>query len=153
MLAPKYRINAVPDGYNRYITSSGCHQHNKTSNIERGWGFAQISNRLLLPPDGIPMKPNTCGELLGQAWLALPWTKDAKRHKKGDSDEGVPTGSQGWTLFFNTSNFVGPVGFFLPDLWSELSSGYRKIVGRALDVRPGIAGALAMEQNRSPHFE
>jgi len=98
------------------------------------------------------MKPGTCGELLGQGWMALPWTKAALRHGS-DGDEGVPTGANGWTLFFNAANFVGPVVFILPDLWSELSGGYREIVGRGHDARHAHVGSMAMEVAQGPHFE
>ena len=37
-------------------------------------GIAQLSNRLLIPPDALPFAGNPNGEFLGYAWMALPFT-------------------------------------------------------------------------------
>jgi hypothetical protein len=143
---PKYRINGTPNGYNHEISSPGWGFGKPAALEPRDMGIAQLSNRLLLPPDGLTFKPGTAGELLGNAWMALPLTD----RKQGG---GVSTGDQSWTLFLNASNFKGPVACWLPETWSRLSQGYREIDGRGLDARPGLMSGGAMEVNTVPYME
>jgi len=37
-------------------------------------GIAQLSNRLLIPPDALPFQGNPNGQFLGYTWMALPFT-------------------------------------------------------------------------------
>src|SRR5262249_54222540 len=53
----------------------------------------------------------------------------------------------------NTTNFKGPVAFYLPDTWTEVAKGYSTDIGRGMDTRPGIAGSAAMEFNTVPYFQ
>lgn len=145
-VTPKYRMNATPNGYTHEISSPGW-GFGKTSALEPGqMGIAQLSNRLLVPPDGLTFERESNGKILGNAWMVLPITSST-----GGLD--VPTGNQSWTLFLNSENFKGPVAFFLPQTWSRLSRGYKTIVGRGLDARPGLMGSGAMEVNTVPYFE
>ena len=84
--------------------------------------------------------------MIGNAWMALPLTQ-AKKKSPG------PTGEICWTLFLNTSNFNGPVAFWIPEIWSHLSRSYPVIDGRGLDSRPGRMASGAMEINTVPYFE
>jgi hypothetical protein len=112
---PKYRINGVPSGYNFQVSSPG------------GWGFgdiapmtddqvgiAQLSNRVVIPPDGLTFAGSLDDTFLGYAWMALPLTPP-KPTAVG------PTGDQSWTLFLATKTFAGPLAFFVPETWSSLS--------------------------------
>ena len=134
-----------------------------------GWGFedtergagerferskratAQLSNRLLVSPDGITFDSDTGGEFLGLAWMALPLI-DSREVYFGDTTSSTPVGNNNWTLFFNASNFKGPVLFVLPDEWADLSSTYPVIEGRGLDARPSSLYGMLMEFNSVPHF-
>jgi len=145
-ITPKYRINGTPNGYNHEISSPGWGFGSTTALNDDQVGIAQLSNRLIVPPDGITFKKNTNGEILGNAWMALPFTRP-------NDGPIAPTGDLCWTLFLNASNFRGPVAFWIPETWSRLSSGYRAIVGRGLDSRPGLMNGGAMEVNTVPYFE
>jgi hypothetical protein len=143
---PKYRINGTPNGYNHEISSPGWGFGRTAALAPQEMGIAQLSNRLLVPPDGLTFKEGTAGELLGNAWMALPLTSP----KQG---AGAPTGERHWTLFLNAENFKGPVACWLPETWSRLSQSYRVIEGRGLDARPGSMNGGAMEVNTVPYLE
>lgn len=109
-------------------------------------GVAQLSNRLLLPPDGLTFASLSKGELLGNAWMALPLVPTRQNAK-------VPIGKQSWTLFLRSANFEGAVAFYVPDIWSRMSESYPIIQRRGLDMRPGEMGSGAMEVNTVPYLE
>ena len=67
----KFRMNGTPDGYNHEVSSSGWDFYGNALPANQ-MGIAQISPRILVPPDGITFAPGTCGELLGYAYMALP---------------------------------------------------------------------------------
>lgn len=95
------------------------------------YGVAQLSPRLLFPPDGLNLKQDTNGELFGYGYLPLPFT-DPKLKTAG---KDVPTGDNSWTLFLNTENFKGPVAFFTPYFWSRSSAlGIKDINGNLVDL-------------------
>lgn len=96
------------------------------------YGVAQLSNRLLFPPDGLNLRQGTCGELFGYGYLALPLA-EAKARTAGKE---VPTGSQCWTLFLGTANFKGPVAFFTPYFWSRATVNDPRLAGMFFDTRP-----------------
>ncbi len=95
------------------------------------YGVAQLSPRLLFPPDGLNLKQGTNGELFGYGYLPLPFT-DPKLKTAG---KDAPTGDNSWTLFLNTENFKGPVAFFTPYFWSRASAlGITDINGKLVDL-------------------
>jgi hypothetical protein len=145
--SPKFSMNGVPDCYNSEVASPGWPFFYRNAALpDDELGIAQLSNRLVIPPDGIPFEGSLEGTFLGYAHMALPLTEART--------ERVPTGDQSWTLFLNAENFKGPVAFYVPDLWSRLSTTYEFIEGRGLDSRPGImATGGAMEINSVPSFE
>jgi hypothetical protein len=148
---PKYRMNGTPDGYSHEISSSGW-GFGQTKPLEGSvMGIAQLSNRLLVPPDGLTFKRLTNGELLGNAWMALPFADSYRGAAK--EKPTTPTGDQCWTLFLNAANFKGPVAYWVPETWSRLSKGYPTIEGRGLDARPALMNGGAMEFNTVPYFE
>jgi Ricin-type beta-trefoil lectin domain-like len=71
---PKYRMNGTPDCYNTEISSPGWGFGRPDPLTGEEMGMAQLSNRLLVPPDGFTLKTGARGELLGNAWMALPLT-------------------------------------------------------------------------------
>lgn len=145
---PKFSMNGTPQCYDYEIGSPGwSFFYSDEALPDDRLGIAQLSNRLLIPPDGLPFEGNPEGEFLGYTWMALPWTDP----ETGD----LPTGEQGWTCFLSAANFKGPIAFFIPETWSKIGKlfNYPFLYGRGLDSRPGIAGGGAIEINTVPRFE
>jgi hypothetical protein len=108
-------------------------------------GVAQLSNHILIPPDGITFQDNPNGELFGYSWMSLPLS---------DKKPGPPpTGDRYWTLFFALANFKGPIAFIIPESWSKISADYPFDYNRGLDTRSGRSGGGAQEINTVPYFE
>lgn len=143
---PKYRMNGTADGYGNEISSPGWRFGVTEPPKEEALAIAQISNRLLVPPDGFTFDESTRHEMMGIAWMALPLVP-------AHENNGVPTGDQSWTFFVNTANFAGPVAFWVPDAFSRLSQRYKVITGRGLDARPGFMGGVGMEIAGMASFE
>lgn len=149
--SPKFSMNATPQCYDYEVGSPGWSffYSNKALPDDR-LGIAQLSNRLLIPPDGLPFQGNPNGEFLGYTWMALPFT-DASTPTNGDP----PTGDQSWTCFLSAANFKGPIASYIPETWSKIGKLFHApyLYGRGLDARPGVAGGGAMEINTVPCFE
>ncbi|MBM3500070.1 MAG: hypothetical protein FJX74_15550 [Armatimonadetes bacterium] len=143
---PKYRLNGVPSGYNFEVSSPGGWGFGDTAPMRDDQvGIAQLSNRVIIPPDGLTFVGPLDDTFLGYAWMALPLTPPKPT-------EVGPTGDQSWTLFLATRTFQGPVAFFVPEAWSRLSRTYPTINGRGLDARPGLMGGGGMEVAAVPQF-
>ena len=143
--SPKFQIVGVPDCYSgNYLISPGW-GNSTNATPENQMGIAQLSNHLLVPPDGITFKGHPKGELFGYSWMSLPFSSLKK--------ETPPTGNQYWTLFFSLSNFKGPVAFIIPESWSKISANYSFDYNRGLDSRGGLSGGGAQEINTVPYFE
>lgn len=144
----KFRMNGTANGYNHEISSPGWgFGSTKALNADQ-MGIAQLSPRLLVPPDGLTFRKNTCGDLLGYAWMALPLTEP----KAATAGLPVPTGNQCWTMFLNSKNFRGPVAFYTPATWSRISRRHAPAAARGLDARPGLVTGGAIEINTVPRF-
>lgn len=144
----KYRMNGTPNCYNGEISSPGWgFGHTKPLKGEQ-MGMAQLSNHLLVPPDGLTFKEGTSGELMGNAWMALPIIPAQPKQ-----DGMAASGDQNWTCFINAANFKGPVALYIPHVWSKIADNYPTAEGRTLDVREGIVGSGAIEINTVPRFE
>lgn len=139
----KFRMNGSIDGYNHEVASPGWDFYGRPLPGEY-MGIAQLSPRLLIPPDGATLAADTCGEMFGYAWMALPLFEPREKP--------VKTGNQTWTLFVNASNFRGPVAFYVPSIWSKMSQNYATAVGRGLDALPGVASSGAIEINSVPQL-
>ncbi|MFB3779597.1 MAG: hypothetical protein ACE141_18400 [Bryobacteraceae bacterium] len=145
---PKFSMNATPQCYDYEVGSPGwSFFYDNEALPDHRLGIAQLSNRLLIPPDGLPFQGSPNGEFLGYTWMALPFT-DATM---GDP----PTGAQSWTCFLSAANFKGPIAYYIPETWSKIGKifNYPFIYGRGLDARPGIMGGGAMEINTVPRLE
>jgi hypothetical protein len=145
---PKFSMNATPQCYDYEVGSPGwSFFYSNEALPDNRLGIAQLSNRLLIPPDALPFQGNPNGEFLGYTWMALPFT-DATT---GDP----PTGDQSWTCFLSAANFKGPIAYYIPETWSKIGKlfNYPFIYGRGLDARPGIIGGGAMEINTVPRFD
>ena len=145
---PKFSMNATPQCYDYEVGSPGwSFFYNNEALPDHRLSIAQLSNRLLIPPDALPFQGNPNGQFLGYTWMALPFT-DATT---GDP----PTGDQSWTCFLSAANFKGPIAYYIPESWSKIGKllKYPFIYGRGLDARPGEMGGGAMEINTVPCFE
>jgi len=145
---PKFSMNGTPQCYDYEVGSPGwSFFYSDEALPEDRLGIAQLSNRLLIPPDGLNFEGYPNGEFIGYTWMALPFT---------DPETGeLPTGEQSWTCFLSAANFKGPIAFFIPETWSKIARifNYPFLYGRGLDSRPGIAGGGAIEINTVPRFE
>ncbi|MBM3855269.1 MAG: hypothetical protein FJ399_19295, partial [Verrucomicrobia bacterium] len=145
---PKFSMNATPQCYDYEIGSPGwSFFYSNEALPDHRLGIAQLSNRLLIPPDALPFQGNPNGEFLGYSWMALPFTDPTP----GDP----PTGDQSWTCFLSAANFKGPIAYYIPETWSKIGKlfNYPFIYGRGLDARPGVMGGGAMEINTVPRFD
>lgn len=145
---PKFSMNATPQCYDYEVGSPGWSFFYDTEALpDNRLGIAQLSNRLLIPPDALPFQDNPNGKFLGYTYMALPFTEPTM----GDP----PTGDQSWTCFLSAANFKGPIAYYIPETWSKIGKlfNYDFIYGRGLDARPGEMGGGAMEINTVPCFE
>ncbi len=146
--APKFSMNATPQCYDYEIGSPGwSFFYSREALPDNRLGIAQLSNRLLIPPDALPFQGHPNGQFLGYAWMALPFT---------DSTDGdPPTGDQSWTCFLSAANFKGPIAYYIAETWSKIGKlfNYPFLYGRGLDARPGNMGGGAMEINTVPRFD
>lgn len=143
---PKYRLNGVPSGYNFEVSSPGGWGFGQTTPLgDDQIGIVQLSNRVVIPPDGLTFTGPLDEAFLGYACMALPLTPP-KPTPVG------PTGNQCWTVFLATKTFQGPLAFFVPEMWSRLSRTYPTINCRGLDARPGVMGTGGMEFGAVPQF-
>jgi hypothetical protein len=141
-------MNGTPQCYDYEIGSPGwSFFYSNEALPDHRLGIAQLSNRLLIPPDALPFLGRPNGEFLGYTWMALPFTSPVP----GDP----PTGDQSWTCFLSAANFKGPIAYYIPETWSKIAKlfNYPYLYGRGLDARPGRMGGGAMEINTVPRFE
>jgi hypothetical protein len=82
---PKYRMNGTPNWYNDEISSPEWGFYEPTSLSSEKTGLVQISNRPVIPPDGLTFRQGMHGELFGTAWMALPLmdARSASTPKRG----------------------------------------------------------------------
>ncbi|MCU0937288.1 MAG: hypothetical protein MUF66_14820 [Gammaproteobacteria bacterium] len=145
---PKFSMNATPQCYDYSIASPGWPFFSSDQALpDSRLGIAQLSNRLLVPPDGLPFQGQPNGQFLGLAYMALPFTDPV--------DGDPPTGDQSWTCFLSTANFKGPLAFYIPETWSKIGKlfSYPFVYGRGLDARAGKASGGAMEINTVPGYQ
>lgn len=144
--SPKFSMNGTPDCYSNEVASPGWPFFRSSEPLpDDRLGIAQISNCLLIPPDGLTFDGEPNGELLGYAYMALPLT-DSR-------DDPQPTGALSWTLFLNAANFKGPLAYYVPECWSRISRNYEFDRGRGLDSRAAQGGLSgAMEINTVPEL-
>ena len=145
---PKFSMNATPQCYDYEIGSPGWSFFYNTKALpDDRLGIAQLSNRLLIPPDALPFAGNPNGKFLGYTYMALPFTEP--------TIGAPPTGEQAWTCFLNSANFKGPIAYYIPETWSKIGRLFNDpfLYGRGLDARPANMGGGAMEINTVPCFE
>lgn len=145
---PKFSMNATPQCYDYEVGSPGwSFFYSDKALPDDRLGIAQLSNRLLIPPDALPFRGHPNGEFLGYTWMALPFT--------GPTTGDPPTGDQSWTCFLSAANFKGPIAYYIPETWSKIGKLFNDpfLHGRGLDARPGVMGGGAMEINTVPRLD
>lgn len=145
---PKFSMNGTPQCYDYEIGSPGWSFFYDTEALpDDRLGIAQLSNRLLIPPDALPFNGHPDGEFMGYAYMALPFTDPVSGEP--------PTGDHAWTCFLQTANFKGPIAYYVPETASKIGKLFNDpfLYGRGLDSRPGIMRGGAMEINTVPCFE
>jgi hypothetical protein len=146
--SPKFSMNATPQCYDYEVGSPGwSFFYSNEALPDNRLSIAQLSNRLLIPPDALPFAGKPNGEFLGYTWMALPFTDP--------TTEEPPTGDQSWTCFLSAANFKGPIAYYIPESWSKIGKlfNYPFLYGRGLDARPADMGGGAMEINTVPCLE
>jgi len=137
---PKWRFNATTDCYGSPMHSAPGWPFGNTTPLGMDqFGLVQLSNRMLIAPDGQTFPLTTYNQVLGVAWIALPFPEVA-----GES-AASPTGSNAWTLFMNSQNFKGPLAYYVPQYFSAQSQRIPGLVGLGLDANPGFIGSMASE--------
>ena len=147
---PKFSMNATPQCYDYEVGSPGWSFFYDTQALpDNRLGIAQLSNRLLIPPDALPFAEDPRGRFFGYTYMALPFTDPIP-----GVDGKAPTGDQAWTCFVSTKNFKGPIAYYIPETWSKIADifDYPYLHGRCLDTRPGLMGGGAMEINSVPQL-
>jgi len=147
---PKFSMNATPQCYDYEVGSPGWSFFYDTEALpDNRLGIAQLSNRLLIPPDALPFAGSPNGQFLGYSYMALPFT-DPVPSVNGKA----PTGNHAWTCFLSTANFKGPIAYYIPETWSKIADvfNYPFLHGRGLDSRQGLMGGGAMEINTVPQL-
>ena len=147
---PKFIMGGVTLNFQEWANGPGAGKR-RDWNVPLGmYGVAQLSPWVLWPPDGLNLKQGTCGQLVGYVYLPLPLT-EAKTTTAG---KDVPTGDHSWTLFMNTGNFKGPIAFFTPFFWSQVTAEKPELAGLFLDSRPSNPNkAVQMETQYVPAVE
>lgn len=144
---PKFRINGTPDCYTSQVSFSARQfSHSDRRLASSAMAIVQLSNHLLIPPDGLTFRSTIAKKnvaLLGTAWMDLPLFQAEK--------DGI-TGDQAWTLFLNTNNFKGPVAFWLPQAWSKISKNYPEDLHLGLDSFPATMKSGAIEIAQTPSY-
>ncbi|MFM7320769.1 MAG: hypothetical protein ACKO5K_04500 [Armatimonadota bacterium] len=144
---PKFIMGGVALNFSEWANGPGAGKGRDWSNPTGLYAVAQLSPRLLWPPDGLNLRQGTRGELFGYGYLPLPLT-DPKPTTNGAP---VPTGNQCWTLFVNSANFKGPVAFFTPHYWARAAVANPELAGMFLDTRPSEPNkAVQMETQHIP---
>lgn len=147
---PKFSMNATPQCYDYEVGSPGWSFFYDTEALpDHRLGIAQLSNRLLIPPDALPFEGKPEGKFFGYTYMALPFTAPVP-----SVDGRAPIGDQAWTCFLSTANFKGPIAYYIPETWSKIGDlfEYPFLHGRGLDARAGQMGGGAMEINTVPQI-
>eukprot|EP01047_Picozoa_sp_COSAG01_P012343 COSAG01_NODE_554_length_15534_cov_101.167541_4_plen_567_part_00 len=105
---PKWRVNSAVGCY-RDQTATPLFNFGAAGKPHPcdSMGIAQLSNRLLMAPDGLTFELGKEG-MVGVSYARTPLGK-----VHADDDRNF------WTILVDTLNFAGPLGYFIPEFWSE----------------------------------
>ncbi len=152
---PKFIMGGVANSFDAFANGPGAGSTDIREDGDRDWsipggkyGAVQLSQHVLWPPDGLNMDQSMNGEFLGYGYHPLPLTDPLTTTNGVDFE----TGNQCWTLFMNTSNFKGPIAFFMPTHWtSVVLDDPDTYEGLFLDSRPSNPNmSFAQEFSSAP---
>jgi len=147
---PKFIMGGVQLNFLGWANGPGAGKGRDWDQPRGKYGAAQLSPWVLWPPDGLNLKQGTCGQLWGYGYLPLPLTEP----KSKTAGKDVATGNHCWTLFLNTGNFKGPVAFFTPFFFSQVTVDEPSTAGMFLDSRPANPNrGLQMETQYIPRAQ
>lgn len=119
---PKWRVGDSTGCYHAYTQSnmfhSGEYKPHACSwadsdrvdpNHKRTLGLAQVSNRLMLLPDGQTFEKEG---MIGVAYVRTPFGKINASDTRNF-----------WTIVMDTENYAGPTAYFLPEFWNLRDPG------------------------------
>lgn len=142
---PKYMPNVTQNCYSTEVATPGWGFFKSEPTSRANTGIMQISNQILMPPDGMTFVEDNTGPQLGVTWHAL-------RLPRFDHAFGSKAGNNSWTLFMNSTNFKGPIAFVAPQFWVDGSKSNPAQRNLTLDKRPGRTGGLASEWGAIPLY-
>jgi hypothetical protein len=143
---PKYMANVTQNCHTSELATPGWGFFRDVPTERSATGLIQISNQILMPPDGMTFEEDDSAPQLGVTWHAL-------NLPRFDRAFGSKAGDNSWTLFMNTSNFKGPIAFVAPQFWVDGSLTNSLQNNLTLDKRPGATGGLASEWASIPYYK
>ena len=147
---PKLTVGPVQDCYTNQLQGPGWNFFGFALGFDptpkNRTGLIQISNQLLIPPDGMPLEPDFSGAQIGYTWMSLPLPTF-------DHAYNNMAGENSWTMFINSENFKGPLAFIAPQFFADglVSNPIQK--GLTLDVKGGRLTNLAAEWAQIPFYK
>ncbi|CAB4708611.1 unannotated protein [freshwater metagenome] len=143
---PKYMANVTQNCYTTQLATPGWGFFSNTPTAREQTGLIQVSNQILMPPDGMVFQNDDFAPQLGVTWhsLNLP---------RFDHAFGSQAGDNSWTLFMNSGNFKGPLAFVAPQFWVDGSISNPLQKNMTLDMKSGSVGGLASEWNSIPYYK
>ena len=149
-LMPKFTIGPVQDCYSNQLQGPGWNFFGfalgEDPTPRNRTGLVQISNRMLIPPDGLTLEPDFSGAQVGYSWMSLPLPTF-------DHAYNNMAGENSWTMFINSKNFKGPLVFIAPQFFADGLVKNPSQKGLTLDVKGGRLGSLAAEWASIPFYK
>ena len=149
-IMPKFTIGPVQDCYYNQLQGPGWNFFGFALGEEPTprdkTGLVQISNRMLIPPDGLTLEPDYSGAQVGYSWMSLPLPTF-------DHAYNNMAGKRSWTMFINSKNFKGPLVFIAPQFFADGLVRNPIQQGLTLDVKGGRLGSLAAEWPSIPFYK
>jgi hypothetical protein len=149
-IMPKFTIGPVQDCYTNQLQGPGWnffgYALGEDPTPRNRTGLVQISNRMLIPPDGLTLEPDFSGSQVGYSWMSLPLPTFNHAYNN-------MAGENSWTMFINSKNFKGPLAFIAPQFWADglVKNPIQK--GLTLDVKGGRLDSLAAEWASIPFYK
>jgi len=100
---PRWRINSAVGCYSDQTSTPLFDFGGQRAHACSSMGLAQVSNQLVLPPDGLTFSKQG---LLGVAYVRTPIGKTTASDNRNF-----------WTVLFDTKDFSGPLAYFLPEFF------------------------------------
>ena len=147
---PKFTIGPVQDCYYNQLQGPGWNFFGfalgEDPTPRDKTGLVQISNRMLIPPDGLTLEPDYSGAQIGYSWMSLPLPTFNHAYNN-------MAGKRSWTMFINSKNFKGPLVFIAPQFFADGLVKNPIQEGLTLDVKGGRLGSLAAEWASIPFYK